>query len=150
MSRKRLNVEKNTGYLFFRNPPLPLISTLSLGQKGCAYYGESAYYECAYYEWAQYLKTKLRFKWMMKFYWWNIFSACDYAFNVVEKRHHVLSQKRFDFYSLTGVTVKLDFKFESCSIFCWRLLVSYEIFIFLTPADVLKFWLIKLRKTATF
>ena len=34
MSLKRLNVEKNTGYLFFRNPPLPQISTFSLGQKG--------------------------------------------------------------------------------------------------------------------
>ena len=51
MSLKRLNVAKNTGYLFFRNPPLPQISTFSLG---CAYYGKSAYYECAYYEWAQY------------------------------------------------------------------------------------------------
>ena len=45
---KRLNVEKNKGYLFFRNP-LPKISTFLLGQKGCAYYGKSAYYE-----WAQY------------------------------------------------------------------------------------------------
>ena len=26
----------------------------TLGQKRCAYYGESAYYECAYYEWAEY------------------------------------------------------------------------------------------------
>ena len=50
MRLKRLNVEKNTGYLFFRNPPFPQISTFSLGQKGCAYYGKSAYYE-----WAQYL-----------------------------------------------------------------------------------------------
>ena len=54
MSLKRLNVEKNTGYLFFRNPPLPQISTFSLGQKGCAYYEESAYLGCAYYEDAQY------------------------------------------------------------------------------------------------
>ena len=45
----RLNVDK-TGYLFFRNPPLPKISTFSLGQKGCAYYGK-----CAYYEWGQYI-----------------------------------------------------------------------------------------------
>ena len=29
----------------FRNPPLPQISTFSLSQKGCAYYGKSAYYE---------------------------------------------------------------------------------------------------------
>ena len=54
MSLKRLNFEKNTGYLFFRNPPLLQISTFSLGQKGCAYYEKSAYYECAYYESAQY------------------------------------------------------------------------------------------------
>ena len=27
----------------FRNPPLPQISTFSLGQKGCAYYEKSAY-----------------------------------------------------------------------------------------------------------
>ena len=47
MSRKRLNVEKNTGYLFFRNPPLLQISTFSLGQKGCAYYEKSDYYECS-------------------------------------------------------------------------------------------------------
>ena len=59
MSLKRLNVEKNTGYLFFRNPPLPQISTFSLGQKGCAYYEESAYLGCAYYEDAQYLKIKI-------------------------------------------------------------------------------------------
>ena len=50
---KRLNVEKNTGYLFLQNPPLPQISTFSVGQKGCAYYQKSAYYECAHYEWAQ-------------------------------------------------------------------------------------------------
>ena len=56
MSLKRLNVEKNTGYLFFRNPPLPQISTFSLGQKGCAYYEESAYLGCAYYEDVQYSK----------------------------------------------------------------------------------------------
>ena len=47
MSLKRLNVDKNTGYLFFRNPPLPQISTFLLGQKRCAYYGKSAYYEWA-------------------------------------------------------------------------------------------------------
>ena len=47
-------LKKNTGYLFFRNPPLLQISTFSLGQKGCAYYEKSAYYECAYYERAQY------------------------------------------------------------------------------------------------
>ena len=40
----------NTGCLFFRNPPVPQISTFSSGQKGCAYYEKSAYYE-----WAQYL-----------------------------------------------------------------------------------------------
>ena len=45
MSLKRLNTEKNTGYLFFRNPPLSQISTFSLGQKECAYYGKSADYE---------------------------------------------------------------------------------------------------------
>ena len=45
-----LNVEKNTGYLFFRNPPLPKVSAFSLGQKGCAYFGKCAYFECAYYE----------------------------------------------------------------------------------------------------
>ena len=44
----------NTGCLFFRNPPLPQISTFSSGQKGCAYYEESAYLGCAYYESAQY------------------------------------------------------------------------------------------------
>ena len=38
----------------FVNPPLPQISTFSLGQKACAYYEKSAYYECAYYKWAQY------------------------------------------------------------------------------------------------
>ena len=27
---------------------LPQVSTFSLGQKGCAYYGNSAYYECSY------------------------------------------------------------------------------------------------------
>ena len=41
----------NTGYLFFRNPPLSQISAFSLGQKGCAYYEKGAYYE-----WVQYLK----------------------------------------------------------------------------------------------
>ena len=51
MCLRRLNVEKNTGYLFFRYPPLPQTSTFSLGQKGCAYYEKSVYYyECAYYE----------------------------------------------------------------------------------------------------
>ena len=55
MSLKRLNVEKNIGYLFFRNPPLLQISTFSLGQKVCAYYEKSAYNECAYYGRAQYL-----------------------------------------------------------------------------------------------
>ena len=34
MSLKRLNVEKNTDCSFFRNPPLPQISTFSFGQKG--------------------------------------------------------------------------------------------------------------------
>ena len=34
MSLERLNVEKNTGYLFFQNPPLPEISTFLVGQKG--------------------------------------------------------------------------------------------------------------------
>ena len=47
MSLKRLNVEKNTDYLFFRNPSLPQISTFSLRQNGCAYYRKSAYYEWA-------------------------------------------------------------------------------------------------------
>ena len=50
MSLQRLNAEKNTGYLFFRNPPLSQISTFLLGEKGRAYYGKSAYYE-----WAQLL-----------------------------------------------------------------------------------------------
>ena len=35
------------------NHSLPQISKFSLEQKGCACYGESAYYECAYYEWTQ-------------------------------------------------------------------------------------------------
>ena len=56
MSFKQLNVEKNTGYLFFRNPPLPQISTFSLGQKGCAYYEKSAYNE-----WAQYINKYMNF-----------------------------------------------------------------------------------------
>ena len=56
----RGSILKNTADLFFRNPPLPQISTFSSGQKGCAYhersaYNECAYYECVYYEWAQYL-----------------------------------------------------------------------------------------------
>ena len=55
MSLKRLKVEKNAGFLFFRNPVLPQISTFSLGQKGRAYYGKSAQYQCAYYEQAQYI-----------------------------------------------------------------------------------------------
>ena len=42
MSLTRLNVEKNTGYLFFRNPLLK-ISTIALGLKECAYYGKCAY-----------------------------------------------------------------------------------------------------------
>ena len=42
---------ENTGYLFFRNPPLHKITTFSLGQKGCASYG------CAYYKWGQYYKN---------------------------------------------------------------------------------------------
>ena len=45
MSLKRLNVEKNAGYLFFRNPPFPQIRTFSSGQKGSAYYEKSAYNE---------------------------------------------------------------------------------------------------------
>ena len=49
-----LGAYKKTGYLFFRNPPLPKISTLSLRQKGCAYYGKCAYYGCAYYKRGQY------------------------------------------------------------------------------------------------
>ena len=44
-NNKSLNVEKNTGYLFFQNLPLPQISIFSSGCKGCAYYGKSAYYE---------------------------------------------------------------------------------------------------------
>ena len=55
MSLKRLKVEKKTGYLFFRNPPLPQISIFSIEQKRCAYYGRSAYYEFADYERSQYL-----------------------------------------------------------------------------------------------
>ena len=57
MSLKRLNVVKQTGYLFFGNPPLPIIITFSLGPKRCAYYEKSTYCECAYYEWAQYIKS---------------------------------------------------------------------------------------------
>ena len=53
MSLKRLDVGRNTGYLFFRNPPLLQISTCSLGQEGCAYHENSAYYESAYCERAQ-------------------------------------------------------------------------------------------------
>ena len=34
MSLTRLNVEKNTAYLFFRNPFLPQTNTFSFGQKG--------------------------------------------------------------------------------------------------------------------
>ena len=59
MSLKRLNVEKYTGHLFFRNPPLPKISTFLLGQTGCAYFGKSAYYGCAYYEWGQYMFSEV-------------------------------------------------------------------------------------------
>ena len=44
------------GYLFFRNTPLPQISTFSLGQKGCAYYEKSAYNE-----WAQYINKYMNF-----------------------------------------------------------------------------------------
>ena len=40
MSLKRLNIEKNTSYLFFRNPPLPQISTLSLGKKSVLIMGK--------------------------------------------------------------------------------------------------------------
>ena len=50
----RLKVEKNTGFLFFRNP-FPQISTFSLEQEGCAHYWKSAYYE-----WAQYLMSTPR------------------------------------------------------------------------------------------
>ena len=35
-----------------------IISTFSLGQKGCAYYEKTAYYECTYYERAQYIRYK--------------------------------------------------------------------------------------------
>ena len=31
-----------------------IISTFSLGHKGCVYYEKCAYHECAYYEWGQY------------------------------------------------------------------------------------------------
>ena len=55
MSLKRLNVEKNTAHLFFPKSSFPQIRTFSLGQKGCAYYGESAYYEYAYCKWVQYV-----------------------------------------------------------------------------------------------
>ena len=54
MSLKRLNVEKNTVYIYpifiFPKSTFSKISTFSLRQKECAYYGKSAYYECAYYE----------------------------------------------------------------------------------------------------
>ena len=36
-------------YIIFPKCSLPQISTFSLGQKGCAYYGKSAYYEFAQY-----------------------------------------------------------------------------------------------------
>ena len=49
-----VKLDKNTGFLFFRNPPLPKISTFQLGQKRCAHYGKCAYYGCAYYEWGDY------------------------------------------------------------------------------------------------
>ena len=55
----KLKRKQNTGDLFFRNPPIPQISTFSLGQKGCAYYGKSAYFECAYYELVQYTEREL-------------------------------------------------------------------------------------------
>ena len=42
-SKKRLNIEK-TGHLFFRNSPLPNISTFLSGQKGCAYYEWGKYF----------------------------------------------------------------------------------------------------------
>ena len=59
MSLNRLSVEKNTGYLFFRNPPLPKISTFSSRQKGCAYFWKCANCECANYELRQYIVTLL-------------------------------------------------------------------------------------------
>ena len=61
MSFERLNLEKNTGSLFFRNLPLLIISTFSLGQKGCAYYEKNAYYERAQYNifWSQIFKRRL-------------------------------------------------------------------------------------------
>ena len=51
---KRLNVEKNTGYLIFRKPPLSKIVTISLGREGCHYFGKCDYFWCDYYEWGQY------------------------------------------------------------------------------------------------
>ena len=44
MSLKRLNFEKNAGFLLFKNPPFPNISLFSLGQKECAYFGKFAYF----------------------------------------------------------------------------------------------------------
>ena len=40
MSLWRINVEKNTCYLFFRKPILLQISTFFSGQKGCVYFGK--------------------------------------------------------------------------------------------------------------
>ena len=46
-----LNVEKTTGYLFFRNPSCTQIVKFSLGQKGCDYFGNCDNFKCDYYEW---------------------------------------------------------------------------------------------------
>ena len=54
MSLKRLNLESAV----FRNPPLPKISTFSLGQKRCANFGKYACLGCAYYELAQYFSKQ--------------------------------------------------------------------------------------------
>ena len=40
MILKRVNFQKNTGYLFFRKPPLLQINTFSLGQKGVLIMGK--------------------------------------------------------------------------------------------------------------
>ena len=52
--RKKVLILGGGRFLIFRTPARSQISTFSLGQKGCAYYGKSAFYDCAYYEWAQY------------------------------------------------------------------------------------------------
>ena len=62
MSLRRLNVESIQAIYFIRNHSLSQISTFSLGQKGCAYYGKSAYYEWAPY---QFCNNLVHMKWLV-------------------------------------------------------------------------------------